>query len=333
MFTTSLMIIKTDESEVVLFKKGMHDTILKEVNKNSELKKNLPKKFDIIVVPSCYISFTLPIAKNYSDVTTISIDSTKGYGVLKSQDKVFAVACRIGSSYSFSTNELLEPQKKTLKLIDYAVQHSANPFFVYFLKDEKYWDDAIGFFDKEKISFIDENLHTYTNIEEIIKYRYGSVEKYLEITEDTKLKEQLLSKIANIEGAKAIVKNDYVHWKNEFPQDTVGVLNLFIAEMDSITKLSAEQKALIKQKVIDRIRKYQLKTYTGFGIPFYGEDISHEVQAVLTKNQLSKYLEQRALNSWLATQASNRVYNYLKREKNTPESLLDSIYKQEVFGK
>lgn len=329
---TSLMIIKTDESEVVVFKKKMYNTILGEIDKNSDLKRNLPKYFDIIVIPSCYFSITQPVSKNYTAAPDLLIDSTVGYGVLKDHEKVLAIANKTSLSYSFLSNELLISQTKHLKLIAYAMKYSANPFFVYFLKDEKYWFNVIGFFRNGKISFIDENFHMYSDIKGIIKYRYGSFEKYLELIKDSKSKEQLRSKIADLKEAKAIVKNDYVHWKNEFPQDTIGVFNLFITEMNSITKLTAEQKALIQIKIIDRIRKYQLKIYSGFGIPFYGEDVSYEVKSVLTKNQFNKYLEQRALNLWLVAQASNIVYDYLKRERNIPENLIDSAYKSEVFG-
>jgi hypothetical protein len=204
---------------------------------------------------------------------------------------------------------------------------------VYFLKDEKFWQDVIGIFSNGKISFIDSDSHIYSDAESIIKHRYGSVEKYLEVREDAKFKEQLKSKINDIEEAKAIVKKDYIKLLNHFPQDTLGVFNLFIVEMDSAIKLTEEQKILIKQKTISRIRKYRLNSYTGCGIPFYGEDISYEIQSVLTKNQYIKYISQRSINSWLATKASNRVYDYFKREKNIPEDLIESSFKKEVFGK
>ena len=330
---TCFVIIKTNEPEIIAFKKVMHNTIIGELDKNSELKRNLPKNFEIVIVPSCYISVNQSINKESSDVNDFIIDSTLGYGVIKSQDKVLAVASKISTSYSFLDNELIKPQIKFLEMIKFSMQYSDNPFFVYFFNDEKYWNDVIGFYSDGNISFIDENFHIYSDIKEIIKSRYGSVEKYLEIVEDTRYKEQLKNKIKNIEEAKAIVKNDYVQWENEFPLDTLEVFNLFITEMDSIVKLSVEQKALIKQKVIDRIRKYQLRTYARCGIPFYNEDITYEVKSILTKNQFEKYLEQRAIKSWLVTEASKNIYYYLKREIKTPEDLIEDYYKQEVFGK
>lgn len=330
---TSLIISQTDESEIVLFKKKMYNTILMDIDKNSELKKNLPKYFDIVAVPTCNVSIKQLTEKNNESAIEIMIDSSLGYGFIKDHNKVLIVANKINSSYSFLSNELIAPHAKNIDMIENAMHYSANPFFVYFLKDEKYWQDVIGLFSNGKISFIDVDLHIYSDFETIIKHRYGSVEKYLELSEDSKFKERLKSKIDDIEEAKAIVKNDYIKLLNHFPQDTLDVFNLFILEMDSITKLTEDQKAIVKQKVFIRISKYQLNTYTGCGIPFYGEDISYEVQSVLTKNQYSKYIAQRALNSWLATQASNRVYTYFKREKGIPEDSIKSSYKREVFGK
>ena len=126
---TSLMIIKTDESEVVVFKKKMYNTILGEIDKNSDLKRNLPKYFDIIVIPSCYFSITQPVSKNYTAAPDLLIDSTVGYGVLKDHEKVLAIANKTSLSYSFLSNELLISQTKHLKLIAYAMKYSANPFF------------------------------------------------------------------------------------------------------------------------------------------------------------------------------------------------------------
>jgi hypothetical protein len=243
---------------------------------------------------------------------------------------MFAIAYKSNNSFNIMTSKaILDSHSKLVTFINYALKCSSNPFFVSFLEDEKYFHDIIGFYNNGTIEYIDNKLNRYLDIQSIIKYRYGCIEKYNELKEDEKIKAELIVKLRNTEYAKSIIRNDYSMWEYHFPKDTLIIYNLFINEMDSIVKLTSEQKQILKYKLIEK-HEFDSKLFCDYNIVFLNKDVTNIIKSVLTKEQFIHYQEQRTMNLWFASQASNTIYLYYN---NLEKDSIQKAFRRSIFNK
>jgi len=336
-FITNAQVIKTDESAIVAHKIKIANSIRYAIN-SSGTNGKLDKNTAIIALPVCYLEITKQTRSSVYDWNYLVIDTSKAYAIFKNRNEIIGRADRLffpQYTIIFNDDDLFNQAAKQIEMIEYALKYSKNPFFICFLKDEIGFRDVIGYFNKGTISYVDKDLHRYASTQEIITSRYGSLQKYVELVDDYKEKQKLFANLKsdNIEDLKNILRNDYLQWSLEFPSDTVKILDLFMSEIDCIAILTPQQHLLLKSKIIKTIKANFSIPFSCLRVPFIHSELYYDVRFVLTKNQLSKYLDQRELNSWMAFKAKDTFFGHLKDVKATPRESRDEIYKKEVFGK
>jgi hypothetical protein len=320
------MIVKHNESAIIYFKNKIYGLLWHEIKR--KFAQESFNDITLLPVPTCFLDLKKPNGHSPYDLNNMVIDSTFQYAVLKKRNKLFMVASRNYSAYDFITvnNQRINYEAKQLRMIDTARKYSSNPFFVYFFDDEKGRNDLIGFFNKKGgVTYFDDNLKSYKNTDAIVAERYGSLDKYIEIHDDIKQKERLMSKIVTVEDEKKIIAEDYNLRTAKFPNDTAKNLNLFISNITRISNLTKQQQTLLSKKIVDWIRLFKLTTY-GCGIPFYGKDIAYQVESVLTRTQYNNYIRQSELDSWLSKQTQNKIFYHIMGERKIPTDSINREY-------
>lgn len=312
------------DSLVIKYKSEMTYAIKQQLKDNSKFDINY---IQVQSIPTFYLNIHEDKTNNvYYDLI---IDTTLGYALLKENSNTVGVARKHYFNYNFNESER---ETEVIAQVSKANQFSNNPFFVYFLNDEKNWQNIIGFFKNGKLCFMTKDLVLFNSINDIINEKYGCNKKYFELVEIEKAKEKELLLINDsLEYAKSILRNSYRWWGNTFPHDTVKVLNLFIDELDNYVGLFPMQKKILLGKIYSRISSINSNNYNGAGIPFFSEEISFEVKSVLTSAQYANYLKKSELNSWIITQASKKIYLTLRKENNALDSLIDRSMIKEIL--
>jgi hypothetical protein len=329
-------VIKTDESVIVANKIKIVNSIRNAIN-SGDTNIKFGKNTTVIAVPFCYLDLQKQSNGFGYDWNYLTIDTLEAYAIFKNRNEIIGRADKLFiPQYTIVFEAVRFGQSlKQMKMIEFALEYTKNPFFVYFLKDEIGFRDVIGYFNKGRVSYIDESLHRYATTQEIITSRYGCLQKYVELVDDYNKKQKLLTslKSANLEDVKNIIRNDYLDWSLEFPADTAKILDLFMSEIDRISLLTSEQHLLLKNKVIKTISVKFPMPFSCLRVPFLHSELYYDLRSVLTKNQLSRYLEQRELNLWVASRAKDIIFGNLKKFKANPGESPKDIYKREVFGK
>lgn len=329
------MTVKTpndDMQKIKSFKKEMIKAILPILEDDSGYNKT--SKVEIIAIPTCTLALNDRKKGLLENLNRIAIDTTLQYAVVKNNDIVKAIVSKNNNSpydVIHHDNQRFDYENKQIKMILFALKYSADPFFVYFFDNEKALRNLIGYFEDGKIYFIDENLNVYRNTPAIVNVKYGSMEKYFEMTSDLNFKKQLLLKIDRVNDLKNVLKSDYSVWQTYFPKDTSKILQVFLTELSQNSDVSKEQQTLLKEAILNRIQLFKIETYS-CGISFLGQDVSNEVKAILTRNQYNKYIEKREYASWLSFQANEKMFNYLKKIKEISEDSIPNYYRNEILA-
>jgi hypothetical protein len=317
------------ESDLILFKKEFENKIYEKIRTDQALKSILPTSFEILVIPVCYVESNQS-NKKFNFYRQLKIDSSQSFAILKDRENRV-----LGFVYNFFTlsysnqNLLKDSDQLDYNVVDLVYSnYSHNPFMLSTSKMET--NRVIGFFDKKNIKFINREKKLINNPEDIIIQQNGSMEKFLETLEFERKKNDLVRSLTTIEKAKNVIKHDYISYSLAFKNDTTKILELFINEVAMSTEITSDQKRILKSLILNS--DLNIIPFNGLGIHFLDKDISFLIRSVLTKKQYWKFVEYDELRSWMVSQASNMIYNYLVKKNgvSTPANPID--VRKYVFG-
>jgi hypothetical protein len=155
------------------------------------------------------------------------------------------------------------------KLFDLFEKHTNkgenNGYFVYFLEEEKHWEDTFIVLDKKtgKTSFYlsarDTNpfrkftgskaLREVGSIKELIDYRYGSAEKLAELLEEEKEAEACKCTISSLADAEATIKQSWQIRMKYMPEDTIRAMGQFMSALQKIAALDSNQMRILNNNI------------------------------------------------------------------------------------
>lgn len=142
----------------------------KLLSENLDVSKHL-----ILDTMSCYAS--VYINSKLTLVTTATKHTGDTYSFYPVNPPVSERSKGIGSRSSDDVD---------IKLVQAAAPYSETAFFFQFYPGEFKAPDIIGFYEGDKVCFIDENKVIYKSFGAIIKARYGSLENFREIVAQEK---------------------------------------------------------------------------------------------------------------------------------------------------
>jgi hypothetical protein len=318
---------------------GLNKKDLIEYNENlkaemfKELRDVLPRQTELITVAYCDVDPSELNIKNLGQFTrSLKIVGSRGYAIAKDRNGtvVGTIQKMVSSTYA-RIGSLPTYEVERLKMIDYVQKwFSKNCFLISFSDIEPTY--LVGFFiADDSVGFLNSNFEVINVIDAIIN-ETGSIEKYFESIELKMVRNKLLIKVTNPSNAKEFLKRDYLNYQKVFPSDTTGTLRLLFEEIQRSCGTSDAQVKLISRQVRLSSTKKTMPEFNGLGVFFYGKDISYCIRSVLTRSQYEKFIYERELNSWLASQASNILYMYLYQEKKIPPDRIPEIMKLEIYG-
>lgn len=195
-------------------------------------------------------------------------------------------------------------------------------------------------YDKANKTFIDENSKIYKNIYELIENRYGSLEKYFEISNQVVLTRQFLEQNtpSTNEELSAFLKFNYFFHSIYNPKDTLKTLDFFVDEISLVINLNKNEEELIKEKVIKKFRSpFKLNSKPSkICISIYNYDITDNLLEVITTEkyiQLYKYIEnKRELNNTIHNRITYDFKNLksqglIPEQYKSPNEFINSAFK------
>ena len=152
-------------------------------------------------------------------------------------------------SVSFSNNTNLE--NKMIFILD-SLKKTANinndeiSFFSFYDNNNLNFFESYFYLFKKNI-FVTLNNKSIIGLDNLIKFKYGSLKKYSELRMERFQFEKIMSQ--PLDTLKTLIKDDYVVSQDVFPNDTVRAVNLLIDEVDLVVNLNDYEKKIFKEKI------------------------------------------------------------------------------------
>ena len=188
-------------------------------------------------------------------------------------------------------------------------------FFIYFLDEEKFGRDLIAYCDGSNTQILDKNITSFSTIEDVINYRYGSIEKYLElcVNEEEVKKIRTRLQVTNVQDASILISKSWQLRTQYLPTDTAQNLQLLINDIDSACNINQNQRRLIANKIqsfVNMFKGLKMPSYNcNYDFNFMGWlDIKVLVTDILTTDQMVKCERYFKEMHQMVTNAQNLIY-------------------------
>ena len=190
---------------------------------------------------------------------------------------------------------------------------------VYFLESERNFYDLVLYCNNDGDKVISKsNYDSLFTVEGIIKYRYGTVEKYQELCRKEeyiyKYKKELIP--STLQDAYDLIKKDWNIRSKYVPIDTVGNINLLVQQINRAVKLSPEQSALLNFNILQFLRNFAvfknkniLNFYSNHYL-LYGMDVYEKIKEILTNEQFLQ--SEEFFTAWYLAIVKAKDMIYLK---------------------
>ena len=267
---------------------------------------NNSSKFDSVLKSYGEINGSLTTKEGYLNnsvwrvcpIIRISINKDLGYFF----DTVFRVVIIDKKQHLVYGYELNQPdfvtRERNIPFIeDQLEDNNKSYFFLPFLLDnESNSYDIIGYFKEGCIIFRTTKSVSPFSLEGLIKYRYGSIEKYKELCNDQEKVKSIKNQFQpnTLAGAIKLLTNDWSLRSKYIPNDSIGNIDLLIQQISNSTMLEIEQKSLLKIKILNFFTFFRdNKIFADIWLPnsdflVYNFDLHDIISDVLTKNQFQE---------------------------------------------
>jgi len=232
---------------------------------------------------------------------------------------------------SFLEKKNIDPySNRRVELINKCYENKSNPYFIKILPGKDSNNLYLVYEEKDLLALYSRDGKYYKDIINLIMKKYGSVDRYIE---ELNFQNDIDSFVISLDRELAIstMQKSYVLNIEYNPNDTVESLNILIEELVREVGINSFQADLIKEKILFRLRELPMNNFCGGGIPFMGEDISPEIEAVLSKVQYVEYLFVRRLCSIRTSKASNHLFMYYLKKEGIPFREVNSKIREVVY--
>lgn len=339
-FSIALMIILPvycDEPNDICLILSLHNDSLKHKMNERITQENLfdkNKPFKIKVIP--YFSFIPSNLKKEFDLSDLRLEKQVNMFVILYGNSPFYI-----HNYYFDEHKIHVDKSSEYQMSIQLAQSKSDCIFLLWAIG----NPIIGFVEKSKIKFVDEDLKVYESIQDLIDYRYGNLGTYLSELERLKFEEDYLAKTERVDDAREIFKNDISYLLNHDFKDINLMINAVIFKISLFIKLTDYQKKelsiklssileeAIKGKGILSRNKIDLYSEKGmFFINSIETDINNVIENVLFYNQRGTYLANEDLYQKLALKSKKIIFDYYKNERKiTNDSTIKATIKKEIF--
>jgi len=316
--------------DLISFKKRITDRLSPSIRSHPVLK-SISANFEILTVPNCFVDSEgfdeESLKRNFVD--NLAIDSVNIYSILLSKGEIVAIVSGVDPiDYTLSPSSFNTPELAMIKEV--VRKYSRDPFLISF-SELNPRNQMVGFFRNDSLLFLDEKLRIVRSVKEIVVQQNGTIEKYREAISMRNRKSRLQKSLYDIETSREMVASDYHFYSRAFPKDTTKVLELLFNEVRQTCGLSAPERSLILGEIVHSLKDRRFM-FSGSGVPLFGVDIAPCFKSILTRDRYVNFIENRSIKSWVATRASDRIYIFLRLDRQIPEKEIDKEFKKFVFG-
>ena len=221
-------------------------------------------------------------------------------------------------SVSFSNNTNLE--NKMIFILD-SLKKTANinndeiSFFSFYDNNNLNFFFFFFYLFKKNI-FVTLNNKSIIGLDNLIKFKYGSLKKYSELRMERFQFEKIMSQ--PLDTLKTLIKDDYVVSQDVFPNDTVRAVNLLIDEVDLVVNLNDYEKKIFKEKINLIIKSKNFKEDYPYlnTIIIFKRNINSVFSEILDKERFFKCIMHFDFYRKVRVGIINKIFSDFKKSNN-----------------
>ena len=221
-------------------------------------------------------------------------------------------------SVSFSNNTNLE--NKMIFILD-SLKKTANinndeiSFFSFYDNNNLNFFESYFYLFKKNI-FVTLNNKSIIGLDNLIKFKYGSLKKYSELRMERFQFEKIMSQ--PLDTLKTLIKDDYVVSQDVFPNDTVRAVNLLIDEVDLVVNLNDYEKKIFKEKINLIIKSKNFKEDYPYlnTIIIFKRNINSVFSEILDKERFFKCIMHFDFYRKVRVGIINKIFSDFKKSNN-----------------
>ena len=221
-------------------------------------------------------------------------------------------------SVSFSNNTNLE--NKMIFILD-SLKKTANinndeiSFFSFYDNNNLNFFESYFYLFKKNI-FVTLNNKSIIGLDNLIKFKYGSLKKYSELRMERFQFEKIMSQ--PLDTLKTLIKDDYVVSQDVFPNDTVRAVNLLIDEVNLVVNLNDYEKKIFKEKINLIIKSKNFKEDYPYlnTIIIFKRNINSVFSEILDKERFFKCIMHFDFYRKVRVGIINKIFSDFKKSNN-----------------
>jgi hypothetical protein len=186
--------------------------------------------------------------------------------------------------------------------------------------------DLLVYCENGKLMVEDDQANKYNSLADFIKAKYGSLEKYAELSEENNAKEKIARTmpVNNMNEAISVITTYGYLRSKYYPNDTLGNLNCLFKNIQAATPISSDQEKLLRAKVLQNFEKIKSLGLTGEqiasvdhpsetnGYSLMNLNIDAIITSVLTRSQIIKWERWLTVKHRQLILAENMIDNNLQ---------------------
>jgi|GEM_PF-5206763 len=267
-------------------------------------QKNIEFQYDLYTIDNTHNIFKIKLIPNNKVSFRNYEGTTRVFHLVDNKTLGFTHNTEIEEKALF----ILDSLKNKAKLPDKEIS-----FFSFYNNNQLNFFESFFYLPKKNI-FISLKNKPVIGIENLIGYRYGSVKKYNELSENKIRMINILSNDYN--SLRIFLQNDYTVSEQIFPNDTIRAVDLFLKEVDTLVDLNTYEYDLIKEKIIESLkRKKYNEEYLGlYSISILRRNITNILAEILDEARFFKCLSHFIFYKKTRTNIFNKLYHEFEKK-------------------
>jgi hypothetical protein len=295
----------------------------------------LPEKINIRAYPAYSIK---PIPKN-QDVTVneeiLKLEVGINHYEISTESKNYYLSNVPLDKDFHNVRNLLKTSSPFKEQLLFAEERSKTVFLLYVAGKP-----VVGYFDNDGIKLVDSDLRRFDSLNELIMYRFGSLETFNSEVQRIEVEKQYLNSVKTFDQAKKVFINDQSNFKRYHIYNPTALSNAVIYQVEEFCEITDYQRDALKKELNRTIQEYELgkkdidtlstsqSTYYSY---LFEYSIKNTLFDILYYDQKCNYLANEFLFRELSGKAESIVLRYYENERNIEFDSIGIWIRKELF--
>lgn len=295
----------------------------------------LPEKINIKAYPAYSIK---PIPKN-QDVTvneeSLKLEVIINHFEISTESKNYYLSNVPLDNDFHNVRNILKTSSPFKKQLLFAEEKSKTVFLLYVAGKP-----VVSYFDNDGIKLVDSDLRIFDSLNELITYRFGSLETFNSEVQRIEYEKQYLNSVKTFDQAKNVFVNDQFSFIRYHIYNPTALCNAVIYQVEEFCKITDYQRDALKKELFSKIVEYELGKTNIDSLSFsqltyynylFEYTIKNTLFDILYYDQECNYLANEFLFRKLSGKAESIVFWYYENEQNIEYDSISALIRKELF--